>query len=134
MAFFIPSKEAFKGDVIIYITSNLTKEFIMSVFLASLVVTAIAQLVVLIHLGEKVNKQKQENVNLRIHNLELYRKTMEQSIQITTLNMQIEIKAAQLTYADLDLKIHQVQISSLKEDLSRVSEAIRSSVTSVPMN
>ena len=106
----------------------------MSVFLASLVVTAIAQLVVLIHLGEKVNKQKQENVNLRIHNLELYKKTMEQSIQITTLNMQIEIKAAQLTYADLDLKIHQVQISSLKEDLSRVSEAIRSSVTSFPMN
>lgn len=106
----------------------------MSVFLASLVVTAIAQLVVLIHLGEKVNKQKQENVNLRIHNLELYRKTMEQSIQITTLNMQIEIKSAQLVVSDLDLRIHQVKLDSLKEDLSRVSEAIRSSITSFPMN
>ena len=106
----------------------------MSVFLASLVVTAIAQLVVLIHLGEKVNKQKQENVNLRIHNLELYRKTMEQSIQITTLNMQIEIKSAQLVVSDLDLRIHQVKLDSLKEDLSRVSEAIRLSVTSFPMN
>lgn len=106
----------------------------MSVFFASLVVISIAQLAVLVHKGNKVKELTIENVNLKIHNLELYRKTIEQSIQIITQNMQIELQKALVISAELDLKIHEVKIASLKEDLSRVSETMRSSITASTLN
>lgn len=106
----------------------------MTTLFASLVVISIAQLAVLVHKGNKVRELTTENINLRLHNLELYRKTMEQSIQITTLNMQIELQKALVTSAELDIKIHEIKIASLKEDLSRASEVMRSSVAAFPLS
>ena len=106
----------------------------MTTLLASLILIALAQLTVLVHQGNKVKELTTENVNLKIHNLELYRKTIEQSIQIITQNMQIELQKALVISAELDLKIHEVKIASLKEDLSRVSETMRSSITTSTLN
>jgi hypothetical protein len=106
----------------------------MTTLLASLIVIALAQLAVLVLQGNKIKELTTENVNLRLHNLELYRKTMEQSIQITTLNMQIELQKALVTSAELDIKIHEIKIASLREDLSKASEAMRSSITSFSLS
>ena len=100
----------------------------MTTLLASLVLIALAQLTVLVHQGNKVKELTTENVNLKIHNLELYRKTIEQSIQIITQNMRIELQKALVISAELDIKISKIRISSLKEDLSRVSKEMRSSI------
>ena len=106
----------------------------MTTLLASLILIALAQLIVLVHQAEKIRELTTENVNLRLRNLELYRKTMEQSIQITTLNMQVELQKALVTSAELDLKIHEIKISSLREDLARVSEEMRSSIAAFPLS